>query len=67
MKDSKKWYYSKTFILNIIALFALVMQSFFGFIIEPEQQAIVLGLINMIVRLFTGRPIDGMEKTNVNS
>ncbi len=54
----KKWYKSKTFWVNILAAFALVAQSQFGWVISPEGSAMILAGINFLLRLITGKPIE---------
>jgi len=59
----KKWYASKTFWFNIVALTAMVLRQF-GYTGElPDEWAIfvpvIVAVVNMILRLFTQQPIDG--------
>lgn len=54
---SKQWYESKTMWLNLIALVALFLQSQFGFIIDPEAQAAILIVINLVLRAITGNEV----------
>lgn len=49
----KKWYTSKTLWVNIIALAALAFQGAKGWVIGPEYQIMLLGVINMILRAVT--------------
>ena len=50
----KKWYLSKTIWANIIALIALVLQVELGKeVIPAEQQAAILGIINILLRFVT--------------
>lgn len=49
----KPFYMSKTFWVNLLALVALVCQAAFGWVIEPETQAGILALINLLLRLVT--------------
>ena len=53
----KKWYHSKTMWINIIAVLALLVQSQWGFLLDAEDQLALLGIINLILRIFTGIPI----------
>ena len=55
--DPKKWYLSKTLWVNVLAVFVLVLQGQFGWIISPETQVVLLGAVNFLLRLIT--------KTNV--
>jgi len=61
--DEKKWYHSKTMWINIIAIIALIAQSVWGFVLDAEDQLALLGIINLILRLFTGIPISGVKKS----
>lgn len=54
----KKFYYSKTFWVNIIGITAIVVQSQTGYVIPPETQAAALGLVNFVLRLVTKEPIE---------
>lgn len=49
----KKWYRSKTFWVNLIGIGAIILQCEYGFIIEPEHEVMILGLVNLILRLIT--------------
>jgi len=62
IRFAKVWYQSKTLWVNLIALIALVSQSQYGFIIPVEEQAALLIVINLFVRLFTGQPITFSRK-----
>lgn len=58
--DSKPWYTSKTLWLNAIAFGALILQSFgTGFVIAPEEQAGILVVLNILLRLITKTSIGG--------
>ena len=50
----KQRYESKTLWVNAIALVAIILQSFTGFIIDPESQAAILIVINLVLRAVTG-------------
>jgi len=54
----KTWYLSKTLWFNLIAAVALLLQSRFGFIIDPEAQGGILAIINLILRSVTGQPLE---------
>ena len=52
--ETKKWFHSRTLWLNAIAFAALAIQSFgTGFIIAPEEQAGILVVLNIILRVIT--------------
>lgn len=55
----KKFWKSKTFWVNLIALVALALQIEYGFIASIELQAIALGIVNLILRTITK---EGLEK-----
>lgn len=58
--DSKPWYTSKTLWVNAIAFAALLLQSFgTGFVIAPEEQAGILVVLNILLRLVTKTGIGG--------
>ena len=54
----KTWYLSKTLWLNVLAAIALLLQTRYGFILDPEAQAGLLTVINIILRLVTKAPLD---------
>lgn len=56
--ETKSFYLSKTFWVNIVALVVLIVQQFTGFIIDVSAQAAILIVINLILRAITGEPID---------
>ena len=49
----KKFYLSKTFWVNILAVIALVIQSQFGYVISPETQVSILAVLNILLRAIT--------------
>jgi hypothetical protein len=53
----KKWYTSKTFWANTVAILALMAQIKYGFLISPELQAIGMSFINVGLRKITSEPI----------
>lgn len=44
---------SKTFWANVLAIVAMIIQTQTGFVVSPEIQTTVLGLINVILRSIT--------------
>lgn len=50
---TKNIVYSKTMWANILAMVALLLQFRYGFVISPEEQAAILAVINMLLRLIT--------------
>ncbi len=55
---TKKFYMSKTFWINLLLIFVMVIQSYTGFVITPEEQAMIIGVINIILRFMTGEPLE---------
>jgi len=55
--DGKKFWLSKTFWLNVLAIIALIVQSQTGYVISPEAQVSILGVLNVILRFITKNPI----------
>jgi hypothetical protein len=54
----KKWYMSKTLWVNIIAVFALLVQAKAGReVISPELQAGILAGINILLRSITNESL----------
>ena len=51
---TKAWWKSKTLWVNIIALAALLIQSQYGFIVSVEEQAAIIIVANLILRVATG-------------
>jgi len=50
---TKKWYKSKTIIVNVITVVALIAQTQTGFIIAPDEQMGILAVINLALRVVT--------------
>jgi len=53
----KKWWTSKTLWANALAIIAIIAQGQFGYVLTPEAQVAILGLINFILRMVTKEPI----------
>ncbi len=52
--DTKKWYTSKTLWVNLLAVCGIAAQGIVGKeILTPEMQGVVLGVVNMVLRLTT--------------
>ncbi len=49
----KKWYKSKTIIVNVITIVALIAQTQMGFVIAPDEQVGILAVINLVLRAIT--------------
>lgn len=56
--DVTPWYASRTLWVNAIAIVGMVLQGVTGHVlISMELQATILGVINMILRVITKKPI----------
>lgn len=55
--EAKKWYESKTLWVNAVGIAAIVTQTQTGFVIDAENQAAILGVINIILRAMTKVPV----------
>uniref|UniRef100_A0A7V3JAA7 Uncharacterized protein n=1 Tax=candidate division CPR3 bacterium TaxID=2268181 RepID=A0A7V3JAA7_UNCC3 len=54
---AKPWYLSKTIWVNLIAFIAMIVQNLTHFVISPEEEAAILAVINLILRMITKKPI----------
>jgi len=54
---AKQFYKSRTLWVNLLAAVAFFVQAQFGFVIPAELQGMILGAINMILRLDTTEPV----------
>jgi len=53
----KAFYLSKTFWINVLAIAALILQSYTDFVLSPEAQVYILGVINLMLRAITKEPL----------
>lgn len=53
----KPWYTSKTLWINITAAIAFFVQKEYGFVIDPESQALGITIINILLRPFTKKEL----------
>ena len=53
--ETKPWYQSKILWMDVIWLIAYAIQCATGKIIYPEEQIVILGFINIILRLVTNK------------
>ncbi len=51
--ETKKLYKSKTVIVNVITIVALIAQTQTGFVISPDEQMGILAVINLALRAVT--------------
>lgn len=64
MNESKEWWKSKTVWINLISVVAMMVQSHTGFVIPPEGQIAILGVINLILRSVTRTTLDWRNDTD---
>jgi hypothetical protein len=57
MTTGKKFWLSKTFWVNLLAIIALILQGYTDWIISPEAQASALAAVNVVLRLITKEAI----------
>ena len=53
----KKFWQSKTFYVNLLAIVGLVAQDQFGFALSAETQVSILAAVNVALRLITKEEI----------
>ena len=53
----KNWWKSKMLWLNIISIAVIIIQAETGYIVSPESQLLILGVINLILRIITKEKI----------
>lgn len=71
MPNSKPWYQSKTVIFNgvvlllTIALYVLqgISSGQLTLPVSPEIVALLIGIVNLVLRFFTDKPIGGPRGT----
>jgi hypothetical protein len=54
---TKKLHQSKTIVVNVIALVAIIVQMQTGFVVSINEQAAILTIINIVLRLVTKEAI----------
>ena len=54
---TKKFWQSKTFYVNLLAIVGLVAQDQFGFALSAEAQVSILAAVNVALRLITKEEI----------
>ena len=57
-QKAKEWWKSKTIWINMIAIAALIIQSQFGYALRPEEQLMILTVINIILRSITNAELE---------
>jgi len=58
VETKKPWYTSKTLFINIVWIIAFIIQYAFNKVIYPEEQIVILGFINVILRLITNKQLE---------
>lgn len=58
MSTTKSPLKSKTLWVNLLGMIAMAAQSRYGFVFAAQDQAVVLGAINLVLRLVTKGPVD---------
>lgn len=53
----KKIWMSKTFWVNILSVAVVIVQTQTGFVINAEAQIAILGVINLVLRMVTNKPV----------
>ena len=61
--ETKPFYLSKTFWLNLCGIVVLIIQQYTGYLISPELQTSILMILNLVLRATTGQIIDFGGKT----
>lgn len=56
--ETKKWYVSKTFWVNLLALAAMFAQGREDLVLDGQTQGIILAAINIILRFITKEKIE---------
>jgi hypothetical protein len=49
---------SKTLWVNLLAVAALLLQYRYGFVLGPEDQLVILAVVNLFLRSITNSPIE---------
>lgn len=57
MAKRKKLYTSKTLWINVIGIAAIIIQQYTSYVVSPDVQVGMLGVINFALRLITKEPI----------
>jgi hypothetical protein len=55
--NGKPWWASKTLWVNLIGIVNMVVRARFGYTLKPEDEVLILGVVNAILRLATRQPI----------
>lgn len=55
---------SKTIWTNLLSIIAMLAQSHFGFVIDPQDQVMLLGVINLVLRAVTKEPLNWSQAKN---
>lgn len=55
--NGKTWWKSRTVVVNILALVALLVKNLAGFEVSAEESAGILAVVNLILRAVTKEPL----------
>lgn len=55
--ESKKFWLSKTFWVNVLASVGFAVQARYGFVVSPALQGMILSSINLGLRKITKQPV----------
>ncbi|MGE4195472.1 MAG: hypothetical protein AB7E51_18975 [Pseudodesulfovibrio sp.] len=65
MSKSKAWWKSKTLLVNAVSLTLIGVQTFQGAPwFSPEVQAAIIAVLNAVLRLLTGQPLELPKRSN---
>lgn len=53
----KKWYLSRTFWVNVLAIANIIIRAELGYTLTPAAEVAILGGINFILRIITKEKI----------
>ena len=57
LRQNKKWWMSRTFWANVVAIICLIVRGQYGYTLSPEEEGIIFFLLNLILRKITKQPI----------
>jgi hypothetical protein len=55
--NGKPWWTSKTLWVNLIGIANLIVRAKFGYTLKPQDEVLILGIINAILRAVTKQPL----------
>ncbi|MBI5056986.1 MAG: hypothetical protein HZB61_10270 [Nitrospirae bacterium] len=63
----KQWYESKTLWVNALSIIAMIVQSQTVYFLDLKLQALILSIVNIILRFITTEPITGNDSNSSGS